>query len=129
MNLPIIAAILSTLFFGLTAIYFSMREEKLKRILKEKGKKYQQKIYETTILEQIQNRIGYSLDTEKVTDVITGSIENLFVLSTTSSLILKNGKLIFKTIIKEPVSTVFIMRVKEEMLKSLTDLLKEHLPF
>jgi signal transduction histidine kinase len=105
-----------------------MKEEKLKRLLKKKEKKYQDKLYETTILEQIQNRIGYSLDTEKVTDVITGSIENLFVLSTTSSLVLKNGKLIFKTTIKEPVSTAFIMRVKENMLKSLTDLLKEPPP-
>ena len=128
MNLPILTAILSTLFFGILAIYSSIREEKLKRILKEKDKKYQHKLYETAILEQIQNRIGYSLDTEKVTDVITGSIENLFVFSTTSSLVIKNGKLIFKTTIKEPVSTVFIMRIKENMLKSLTALLKEPLP-
>jgi signal transduction histidine kinase len=128
MTLPIIAAILSTFTFGILAIYFSMKEEKLKRILKEKEKRYQHKLNETTILEQIQNRIGYSLDTEKVTDVITGSIENLFPYSTSSSLVLKNGKLIFKTTIKEPVSTVFIMRVKEEMLKSLSTLVRVPLP-
>jgi signal transduction histidine kinase len=127
-SLPILIAIFSSLFFGVLAIIFSVKEEKTKRLLKEKEKKYQHRLYETAILKEIQDRIGYSLDIEKVIDVITSSLENLFPYSTASSLVQKNGKLIFKTTVKEPVNTAFIMRVKDNTLKSLTALLNEPLP-
>lgn len=128
MSLPLLTAIFTTLFFGIIAIYFSLKEAKTKRSLREKEKKYQHRLYETAILKEIQDRIGYSLDAEKVIDCLTSSLENLFPYSTASSLLLKNGKVIFKTTVKEPVNTAFIMRVKDNMLKSLGALLNEPLP-
>jgi hypothetical protein len=48
-----------------------------------------QRLYQILILKEIQDRIGYSLDTEKIIDVITGSLKYLFPYSTASSIVLK----------------------------------------
>ncbi len=100
----------------------------MKRLLKEKEKKYRHKLYEATVLKEIQDRINYSLDIEKVIDIIASNLENLIPYSTASSLLLKNDKLIFNTKVKEPVNTAFITRVKNNCLASLLVLLNEPLP-
>lgn len=128
MNLPLFTAILAILFFGILAIFFSLKESRMKYILKEKEKKYQHKLYEAAVLKEIQDHIGYSLDIEKIIDVIISNLENLFPYSTASSLILKNDKLIFNTRVKEPVNTVFVAQVKNNCLKSLLALTNEPLP-
>lgn len=127
-SLPIIIAILSSLAFGIIAVIFSLKEEKLKRDLKEKDRKYQHRLYEATILKEIQDRIGYSLDIEKVIEIITSSLDNMFPYSTASSLVLKDGKLIFNTNVREAVSKSFLIRVKINMFNSFTALLNEPLP-
>jgi signal transduction histidine kinase len=128
MNLPLLTAIFAILFFGILAIFFSLKETKMKRLLKEKEKKYQHKLYEATILKEIQDHLDYSLDIEKIVDIVTGNLENLVPYSTASSLILKNDKLIFNTKIKEPVNTTFLKQVKDNCLKSLTVLSNEPVP-
>lgn len=127
-SLPVIIAIISSVVFGLLAIIYSLKEDKAKRLLKDREKIFQHRLYEATVLKEIQERIGYSLDTEKICDIIISSLDNIFPYSTASSLIVKNGRLTFNTKIKEPVSKNFLTQVKSDMLKSLTPLLKEPLP-
>lgn len=119
MNLPLFIAVGSSLLFGILAIFFSIREEKAKHRLLEKEQKQKQRLLEISVLKEIQERIGYELDLEKVTDVITGSLSNLFPFSTTSSLLLKDEKLVFKTYVTERVSQLFIQEVKKSMIASL----------
>lgn len=119
-SLPVIIAILSSLFFGVLAVIYSFKEDKTKRILKDKEKKYQHRLYETTILKEIQDRIGYSLDFEKVIEIIIASLDNMLPYSTASSLYLKEGQLYFDTNVKEPISKTFIIQVKRNMFNSLT---------
>lgn len=78
-----------------------------------------QRLYQILILKEIQDKIGYSLDIEKIVDVITGSLKNLFSYSTASSILIKNGKMVFKVYIEENVSSNFIIRVKNSMIASL----------
>lgn len=121
MILPL--AILVTLAFGTLAIFFSIREDKTKKLLEEREKVQKQRIYQISILKEIQDRIGYSLDVEKVIDVITGSLRNLFPYSSASSFVIREDKLIFKTYIEEQVSHAFLSQVKASMLASLSALI------
>ncbi|MGH7246343.1 MAG: ATP-binding protein [Candidatus Levyibacteriota bacterium] len=128
MTIVVIALFCSTVFFALIAALISIKEQKNRRLLLEHEREQKQRLYEITILKAIQDRIGYSLDIEKVIDTITGSLKNLFPYSTASSLVLSENGMIFKTYIEEQVSNTFIGQVKKSMLASLATLLGTPLP-
>lgn len=111
-------AVLATIIFGITAIVFSTREEKAIKKLVENEKKQKQRLYEITMLKEVQDRIGYSLDVDKVVDVITGSLDTLLDYSTVSALIHENDHFILKTHIKEGVSRNYLENIKGSMLRS-----------
>lgn len=128
MTLPVLISIIATILFGIAAVIFSVREEKVKKLLLERGEKQKHRIYEITVLKEIQDRIGYELDIERIIDVITESLKNLFSYSTASSLLLKEDRLVFKTYVEEGVNHTFIERIKKNMLASLTQLVVGALP-
>lgn len=128
MSLPFFIAIGTTILFGVLAIYFSVREQNFKRELKQREELQKRRLYEIATLRAIQDRIGYSLDIERVIDTITGSLKNLFPYSTASSLVIEPNKLIFKTAIEEEISRNFIEEVKKSMVASLSALLSKPLP-
>lgn len=107
---------------------FSLREQKTKKALLEREISQKHRLYEISILKEIQDQIGYELDVEKVIDVVTGSIKNLFAYSTASSLVIKEDRLIFKVHLEEVVNSIFIERVKQSMLASLAQLSNSPLP-
>ncbi len=121
-------SICATLVFGIVAIVFSMREEKAIKQLVENEVRQKQRLYEITMLKEIQDRIGYSLDVEKVVEVITESLDTLLGYSTVSALVLKNDKLFFKIHIKEPVSKLYIETIKASMLSSFSSLEERDIP-
>lgn len=110
-------------FFAVLAIILSIKEEKTRKKLLEQGKLQKQKIFEVSILKEIQDRIGYSLDVEEVIDVITGSLKHIFPFSAASSMVLKQNKIVFKTYVEEQISHKFIEETKQSMLGSLKALL------
>lgn len=128
MNVVLIISLVSTFLFGCIALFFSVKEEKLKKQLAEQDSKQKHRLYEISILKDIEDKISYSLDIEKVFDVITASLRNLFPYSTASSLLLKENSLIFKTYVEERVSHRFVAEVRERMLASLTALLNKPAP-
>lgn len=128
MSLPLFVAAIITLFFGSIAIYFSIREDKIKKELATRDELQKRRLYEITILKAIQDRIGYSLDSQKVVETITSSLKNLFPYSTASSLLIKDTQLIFTTTIEERVSNNFIAEVKKSMLASLATVAEKQLP-
>jgi len=123
MDLSEIFSILLVIIFGSISIYYTLKETKEKKKLLERENLQKQRAYHITILKEIQERIGYSLDIEEIIDVITGSLKNLFPYSSASSMITKNGKLIFKTNLQEGVNRIYIENVKKNMLASLSILL------
>nr|MBI5455994.1 GAF domain-containing sensor histidine kinase [Candidatus Levybacteria bacterium] len=114
-----ISTILSTVFFAVITLLLSIRQRKISARIQKQEEKEKQRLYQISILKEIQDRIGYSLDTEKVIDVITGSLEHLFPYSTTSSIVIKNNKLLMKTHVEQTVNSSFILQVKKTMLASL----------
>lgn len=119
MSLLEISAIFSTIFFALIALILSVRQRRIVYRIQKQEAKERQSLYQISILKEIQDRIGYSLDTQKVIDVITGSLKHLFPYSTASSIVIKNNRLIIKTSVEQTVSSSFVLQVKKTMLASL----------
>lgn len=125
--LPIIS-IISVFLFGSIAYIFFTKEKQAKKELIEHERINKQKVFEISILKEIQDRIGYELDVEKIIDVVTGSLHSLFPYSTVSSLFSKEEKLVFKTFLEEEVNQNFIDQVKKGMLASLQAINEHSLP-
>ncbi len=123
MILLVLASIVTAVFFGVLAIIFSLKEDRVRKTLLEKEISQKHRLYQISILKEIQDRIGYSLDIEKVIDVIIGSLKNLFPYSISSSLIIEGDHLLFKAYINESVSHNFVEQVKKSMIASLNALL------
>lgn len=123
MNLLLFASFSLMFLFGILAVALSIKEERTRKKLLDQDKLQKQKIFEISILKEIQDRIGYSLDVEEVIDVITASLKKLFPYSTASSAVLKQNKIVFKTYIEEQISHKFLEESKKSMLASLSALL------
>src|SRR6266702_8334739 len=96
MYLPVLAYGIVLLLFGSFSLLLSLREDQLKKTLKLQEFLYKQRLYEITILKEIQDKIGYSLDIEHVINTLTGSLKNIFTYSTVSSMMLKDDRIVFK---------------------------------
>jgi signal transduction histidine kinase len=116
---------ITTVVFALASIGLLLLVLRTEKQLSNKTKVQQQKIYQISMLKEIQDRISYSLDVEKVIDVITGSLKKLFSYSTASSLVVKDDKLVFKAYIEESISHAFLAHVKNSMLASLSALTED----
>lgn len=128
MNLLSLFSIAGMICFGVLAIYFSLREERLKKTLNERDITQKRRLYEIAVLRTIQERIGYSLDIERVIDTLTGSLKNLFPYSTVSSLVIHNDSVVIKTQLEERVGTNYLNQVKKSMLASMGSLLNKAIP-
>ncbi len=113
-----IIAIGATFIFGIAAIFYSMREEKAIKQLVDNELKQKQRLFEITMMKEIQDRIGYSLEIEKVVDVIIGSLDALMNYSTVSALVREKERTLFKTHLKEGVSQQYIDKLKTSLLRS-----------
>src|SRR5258708_5288410 len=123
-----IIAISATLIFGIIAIVYLMREEKAIKQLVDNELKQKQRLFEITMMKEIQDRIGYSLEIEKVVDVILGSLDALLHYSTVSALVIEKERPQFKTHIKEAVSQQYIDNLKTSLLKSYVTIESTEVP-
>src|SRR3989344_7431618 len=105
-------------------VYASMRE---RRFLKQKASQsleLQQKVYQAQVFKEINERIGYSLDINKIVEIITSSLVNLLEYDTVSYMVLEDsGQIIFKCHVENSVNHRFIDSVKEKMLLSYSAIL------
>lgn len=117
-----IITILSTVFFALIALILSVRQRAITARIQKQEEKDKQRLYQISILKEIQDRMGYSLDSEKVINVITGSLKHLFPYSSVGSIVIKDNKLLIKTHLEQSVNSSFVLQVKKTMLTSLQTL-------
>ncbi|MBI5530185.1 MAG: PAS domain-containing protein [Candidatus Doudnabacteria bacterium] len=107
-------------------IYASMRERKFLRSEANQSLELQQKVYQAQVLKEINDRIGYSLDTGKIVDIITSSLGNLLEYDTVSYMVLEpDGKALFKCHVEKTVTHDFIEQVKHKMLMSYEAILNQ----
>ena len=111
--------------------YFLMRRKFFKELEvgREREEELAQKAYEMTVLKEIGDRIGYSLDASKIVEIITRSLGQLFSFSTVSSMIFDENreKILFECNVRETVSSQFVGEVKVKMLAAFSEMLQEPL--
>lgn len=114
---------LTTAIFAAIATYFSYREEKKTKEIRDQQKEIQRRIYELNLLSEITEKIGYSLNIENIAETIAISVENLFDLSTVSYAIIDRDKAIrIKTFIKEDVGLSYTQAVSKIIFDSISGL-------
>lgn len=109
-------------------VYTSTRERRFLR--KEAGQslELQQKVYQAQVLKEIGERIGYSLDTNKIVDIIISSLGNLLSYDTVSYMVVEpEGKVAFKCHVENTVSHEFINEVKQKTLQSYSAILNKEI--
>src|SRR4029079_5706915 len=100
-------------------IYASLRERRFLRQEAGQSLELQQKVYQAQVLKEIGERIGYSLDTNKIVDIITSSLGNLLENDTVADRVVGEGdSIVFKCHVENTVNHQFIEQVKKKMLLS-----------
>jgi signal transduction histidine kinase len=109
-------------------VYSSLRERKFLRQEAGQALTLQQRAYQTQVLKEISERIGYSLDTNKIVDIITNSLGNLLSYDTVSYMMVEDdGGVVFKCQVENTVNHEFIEQVKEKMLLSYSTILNKEI--
>jgi signal transduction histidine kinase len=122
MSLPIALAIISTVFFGIAAVYYSLQADKYKKGLEN----FQNK--DALIdLQNLQKRltraeVNYSFNLSKILPVVTDYLEKHLSLTTVSTLYYAEEKPVLIIDIKEQIGTNFIRAVKDSTIQSFTEL-------
>lgn len=93
--------------------------------LELREKELQRRMYELSILKELGDRIGYSLNVEKIVDIITSSLVKLLDYSVVSYMLLKPDKVQFKCTLEESVSEKFIDDIRKRMTASLSALMNQ----
>jgi signal transduction histidine kinase len=85
----------------------------------DKSFELQQQMYQVEVLQEISERIGYSLEGSKVIEIITNSIGNLLEYETVSFMLYNESEsVVFKAHVHESVNHRFLSQVKDNMLRA-----------
>src|SRR3989338_2474576 len=113
------AAIFSLLV--LAAAWFEFR--RLYAKLVDREEMMRRRMYELSILRELEERIGYSLNVQKIVDVISSSLGTLLPYSMVVYMLpLESGRLLYHVNLAEPVSKALIADARSRMLKSFSTL-------
>ena len=96
---------------------------KLKVALGRREQETNRRMYELSILKELGERIGYSLDMRQIADVITGSLHQFIEYSAVSYMLLGGEKILFNIHLEKSVHRGFIDEVRSRMLQSLSALM------
>ena len=119
-----LVGVFSTLLVAVVVfMYLSVR--RIRRNLEDRERDAKHRLYEIAILKEIADRTGYSLNIEKILDVITGSLNQLLEYSAVSYMLLKPSNIVFKVDLERSVSSQFIKDIRTRMVSSLSALLSK----
>lgn len=118
---PIITALVALYLLVIIFSYLAVR--RIRRGLEERDREVKHRLYELAILKEISDRTGYSLNIQKILDVIVGSLNQFIEYSAVSYMLLDPSKVVFKVDLRQSVSNNFIRDIRRRMLDSLSALL------
>lgn len=98
-----------------------------KSMQEEKRLEIEQRAYQAEVLKELNERIGYSTDENKIIEVITGSISRLLEFDTVAYMIKTDHHITFKIDLRESVSRMFVQEVKHKMLQAFSVMLNQDL--
>jgi PAS domain S-box-containing protein len=112
------------IYTGIVVVFIWWENRKMRKSLEQKEREMQRRMYEVSILKELGERIGYSLNVQKIVDVITGSLRRLLPYSTVSYMLTGDeGRIIFHCVLEESVNKKFVDDVQFRMVNSLAALL------
>jgi len=93
--------------------------------LEDRERELTRRMYELSILKELGDRIGYSLNTQKIADIIVSSLKKLIDYSAASYMLIdpSNNKLLFKCQLEETLNRSFVDNVKKTMIAGLSALI------
>jgi len=99
----------AAIFSGIVLIIFWIEYRRTRGKLFEREKQMKRRMYELSILRELGERIGYSLNVQKIVDIISGSLANLLHYSIVAYMLpTEEGRLTFHISIAEGVSKDFL---------------------
>lgn len=115
-------ALTSVLLAALSAFLFYNGRKKLEDIGK-KDREIERKAFELALLNEIAEKIGYSLNIEAVVETIAVSVQNLFELSTVSYALKDKDKTIrVKTFKKENIFNAYLSEVSKIIFNAMGEI-------
>lgn len=115
-------ALFATIIFGLCSVLLSLENDKLKEDFLEVKKREEDRIYKLSVIKEIQEKIAYTTDPERVVDIIMAYLRNFFNYSAASSMVVKDTHVVFKIYAEEKIGFNYIKKVEESMLSSFEKL-------
>ena len=119
--IPLVAVLITLYLLVIIFSYLAVR--RIRRGLEERDREVKRRLYELAILKEISDRTGYSLNIQKILDVIAGSLNQFIEYSAVSYMLLDPSKVVFKVDLEQSVSNNFIRDIRRRMLDSLSALL------
>jgi len=123
MTIEVLIAIIIFAIVGIIEVFIFQKNRKLEADLIKREEDAKYKIYEITILNELSEKIGYSLGAQNIAEVIIESLPDLIDYTCVSYMLLLPEKIDFKAYIKKSVSRNFINDVKQKMLDAVSALL------
>ncbi|MBI5400621.1 MAG: GAF domain-containing protein [Candidatus Yonathbacteria bacterium] len=118
--LPTIVVLVTLYLVVIAFSYWGLR--RTRRNLLEKDREAKRRLYEIAILKEIADRTGYSLNIQKILDVIVGSLNQFIEYSAVSYMLLEPAKIVFKVDLERSVSPQYIRDIRTRMLSALSAL-------
>ena len=112
----------TTVVLGLIAVLLSYEFDKLKKGSDLQKKTHEDRIYKLSVLKEIEEKIAYTKDAEKIIDAIMSELRNFFPYTVASSMVIKDAHIIFKSYVEEEIGSDYIKNVEEKMLSSFSKL-------
>jgi two-component system, NtrC family, sensor histidine kinase KinB len=100
--------------------YYSLKKRE-KEITREREESTR-RLYELTILKELGERVGYSLNVEEILQIITGSLKQFIDYTAVGYIVIAPEKIKINTHIEKSVSRSFLSEMKERMIASLSAL-------
>jgi len=109
----------AAIFSVIVLIIFWFEYRRIRSRLMKREEQMKHRMYELSILREIGERIGYSLNVHKIVDVITGSLGRLLPYSAVAYMLPEEaGRIVFNISLAEAVNKHFVTDVRGRMLKA-----------
>jgi len=117
----IIAFLVATVL-GLCTVLLSLENDNLRKDFHKTKKAEEDRLYKLSVIKEIQEKIAYANDHEKIVDIIMVSLRNFLNYSVAASMVLKDAQVVFTIYTEEDVNEEYIKKVEQSMLSSLEKL-------
>lgn len=115
----VILLIVDFVLLGIVAVFYFRKRSQERAVVEgvnSRSRELQQRMYQIQVLQEINERLGYTLDTSKIIEIVTGSIGYLLHYETVSFMLYADPKnIVFKCHVHHSVNHAFISQVKEKM--------------